>query len=399
MSNKRLLILGAGRGQVELIRTAKDKGIETIVGTLPTKYKKGLEIADHICYMDISKPEEVLDKAKELNLDGIATSCLDTGVTSIGKVCDDLGLVGLTEHAAELCQDKFKMKDALMKHDVSTAKFFKVSTDNDVEAALVQLHFPVIIKATDLQGSKGIYIANNKKEAEDGFKKALADTMKEYVIIEEFIEGWEFGAQAFVYNGEVLFVMPHGDDTFMSHTAIPVGHHVPLKCSNNVLHKTEECVKKAIKALDLDNCAVNVDLIVRNDEVYIIELTGRVGANCLPELVSINYGINYYEMIIDLALGNDPRDLWGNKANEKNAGFAEMLFSKEESGVLESISYEGEAQDNLVDLTFFNSVGDAINRFESSGDCIGQVIVKGNDIEECKKTIREIKNNINIKIK
>lgn len=36
-------------------------------------------------------------------------------------------------------------------------------------------------------------------------------TKRSYCIVEEFIEGWEFGAQAFVYNNEVLFVMPHGD--------------------------------------------------------------------------------------------------------------------------------------------------------------------------------------------
>ena len=39
-----------------------------------------------------------------------------------------------------------------------------------------------------------------------------------------------------------------------------------------------------------------------------IEITGRAGGTCLPEMVSIYYGINYYEAIVRLALGMDVED-------------------------------------------------------------------------------------------
>ena len=96
--------------------------------------------------------------------------------------------------------------------------------------------------------------------------------------------------------------MPHGDETYMSHMAVPVGHYVPLDCDEDVHKQTEIAVKSAIEALGLNNCAVNVDLILRDNKVYVIELTGRVGANCLPELVEINFGIEYYKMIAAMAV-------------------------------------------------------------------------------------------------
>ena len=105
---------------------------------------------------------------------------------------------------------------------------------------------------------------------------AMQLTKRSCCIVEEFIEGWEFGAQAFVYRGEVLFVMPHGDETFVSHTAVPVGHYVPLECSRDVQRQTEEVLRKAIRAIGLNNCAVNADLILRDNKVYVIEITGRV---------------------------------------------------------------------------------------------------------------------------
>ena len=258
-TGKRLLILGAGRGQVGLYKAAKAMGIITIAGTMADNNPPGIALADEVCYMNIAEPDDVAEKAKTLQLDGIATCCLDTGITALGKTCDKLRLIGLSESAAIMCNDKSKMKKAFMKGNVSTAQYFEISSEDDLKKALEKIKLPVIIKATDLQGSNGIYISKTREAAYEGFRSAMNLTKRSYCIVEEYIEGWEFGAQAFVYQGEVLFVLPHGDETYMSHTAVPVGHYVPLECNEDIYKQTETVVKNAIKALGLNNCAVNVD--------------------------------------------------------------------------------------------------------------------------------------------
>lgn len=79
------MILGAAASQVPLISAAKRLGYETIVTSIPGDYP-GFTYADVCCYADISKPEEVLAKAKELNIDGITTCGMDTGIRAIGRV-------------------------------------------------------------------------------------------------------------------------------------------------------------------------------------------------------------------------------------------------------------------------------------------------------------------------
>lgn len=395
-NEKRLMILGAGRGQVSLIKTAKAMGMTTIVGTLPNNNLPGISLADEVCYMDISNPEEVLYKAKDCNLDGITTCCLDTGVNSVGMVSEHLGLYGLSEYSARLCSNKLNMKTILIDNGVNTAKFFKIENIDELNIALDNLNLPVIIKATDLQGSRGIYISRTREEAVKGFELSIEETKKDYCIVEEYIEGWEFGAQSFVYNGEILFVLPHGDNTFMSHTAVPVGHYVPLDCKEELISQAINQSKLAINALGLNNCAVNIDLIAKDGVIYVIELTGRVGANCLPELVSINYGINYYEMIAALAIGENPRQIFENKAIEQQAGLAKMIISEEKSGILKNISYEGVNDPDIFEITFFKEIGDEIHKFENSNDCIGQIIVKGIDMEACEQKVKEVLSNIKI---
>ena len=396
VKGKRLLIVGAGRGQVGLYKAAKELGVHTIAGTPTNRDYPGIKLADEVCEMDISKPDEVLEKAKTLSIDGLATSCLDTGVPAIGKVCDALGLTGLTENASVMCGDKLKMKKAFMKNGVSTAQFVEISSMDDLENALETLKLPVIIKATDLQGSNGIYIAKTHEAAIEGFQGAMEKTRRDYCIVEQYIEGYEFGAQAFVYHGEVLFVMPHGDETYMSHTAVPVGHYVPFEGDENIYKQAEVAVKGAIKALGLNNCAVNVDLILKDGTVYVIELTGRVGANCLPELTEINFGIEYYKMIIVMALGENPLELWELRREKTKAGLAKMIFETEKSGILKSIEYKGKIEGNVREVTLFKQPGDEINIFENSKDCIGQIIVEGDTMKECKELLQDVLDQIEI---
>lgn len=393
-AGKRLLIVGAGRGQIGLYKAAKEMGVHSIAGTMPDNNPPGIRLADEVCYMNIARPGEVLEKAKTLRIDGLATSCLDTGIPAIGRVCDALALTGLTERAALMCSDKLRMKKAFLEHGVSTARFVEIRTEAELEEALDTLKLPVIIKATDLQGSNGIYIAKTREAAMEGFRGAMEKTHRDYCIVEQYIEGYEFGAQAFVYKGEVLFVMPHGDVTYMSHTAVPVGHYVPFEGDAAIRAQAEEAVRGAIRAIGLDNCAVNVDLIVKDNKVYLIELTGRVGANCLPELTGINYGIDYYKMIIALALGEDPRELWAKRSDRAKAGYARMILETERPGILKEIAYKGEAAGDVLEVSFFKHPGDEIRVFEYSVDCLGQVIVQGDTIEDCRKLMDQVLNQI-----
>ncbi len=395
---KRLLILGAGRGQVGLYKAAKELGIVTIAGTMPDNNPPGIALADEVCYMNIMDVDTVYSKAKDLNLDGVATACLDKGLSSLGRVCDRLGLTGISEETAIMCNDKSKMKAAFIKNGVKTAQYLQISSEDELIHALDKIQLPVIIKATDLAGSRGIYIAKSRESAIDGFREAMKLTKRDYCIVEEYIEGWEFGAQAFVFNGEVLFVMPHGDETYMSHTAVPVGHYVPLKCDDNIYRQTEVIVKRAIKAIGLNNCAVNVDLILKDNTVYMIELTGRVGANCLPELVEINYNIEYYKMIAAMAVGESPLSFWEKRSSRPTSGLARMILSTDKKGIVKEIKYSGLMDDDILEITFFKHPGDELHIFESSADCVGQIIVKGDSIEDCQRKVKKIQENIEVDV-
>lgn len=394
MSKKIIMILGAGRGQVGLIRSAKKLGYETIVASIKGNYP-GFALADKICYVDISSPEAVLNAAKQYNVDGIATSCLDTGIAALGYTCENLNLTGLSSMSAKLSGDKLLMKKAFIENNVSTARYIKVTSESELANVSNKLNFPLIVKAVDLQGSRGINIVESEKRLVDAYNRTMAETSKDFCIIEEFIDGYEFGAQAFVYNNEVLYVLPCGDITYLGNTKIPVGHYAPLDVDETVIKDIEDNVKRAINAVGLNNCAVNVDMIMKDGKIYVIELTGRIGANCLPELSSIYYGIDIYSMIVETAMGNNAKEFYLNNKKEPITCYAKMLVS-EKTGILKAINNKNQENQDITDITFFVKEGDMINEFTNSRDCIGQVVVKGKHLNYCKQLIDEVISNIEV---
>lgn len=377
-NGKKLLILGAGRGQVGLIKAAKGLGIFTVVVTMTDNYP-GVPLADKIFHANIKDFETILKIAKEEKIDGAAISCLDTGIRSLGYLTQNLSICGIPEKAALLSSNKLLMKDCLSSAGVRTAKHLKIKNSAELKSAIEYIKFPAVVKAIDLQGSRGVYIVKNYEEAAQAFNHIHEKTSVDFCIIEEFINGKEFGAQAFVYKGEILFILPHGDETIMCGTAVPIGHYVPLDMDTVLYKDVLEQTEKAIKALGLDNCAVNIDFMAQDKKAYVIELTGRVGANCLPELTSNYFGINYYEMIASMAVGEDPRDIFDQKKTVPSASISRMLFS-DKSGILNGFSYP---EIENLSINMFVKQGDKINKFQDSNDAIGEVVIFDDTTKNC----------------
>lgn len=381
MKGKRLLVNGAGRGNLGLMKAAKDLGVYTIVTGLAGPCK---ELADKT-YPDVhpGHPDEVLKVAEQEHVDGVAITCNDMGLESVGRCNDILHLQGISEAVAKCAANKLYMKEKLVANGVRTARFMNIHNETELNEAVSQLEFPVIVKATDLQGSRGICIVREKDKLKSAYEEVMSLTHKDFCIVEEFIEGVEFGAQAFVYQGEVLFVLPHGDETVMCKTAVPIGHYMPYAMSDALAADVDLQARKAITALGLDNCAVNIDFISRGDQAYIIELTGRGGANGLTDITSKYFGIDYYKMIVVTALGGDPREVFAQRLGTPRAAVSKMLTS-DKSGIAKGVTVPTLPD---TDITMFVSAGDEIRAFTNSNDDTGQIIVSGDNLEECNTKI------------
>lgn len=390
---KQFLVLGAGRGQVGLIKAARELGCEVSVATMVTGKEPGIALADKVIEADISSPTNVLEAIKGYQFDAVATSCMDTPLPALATVAEAQGLLGITADSAAICSNKVLMKRVFQTSGVRTAPFVVLKASDSLESAH-HLTLPVVVKAPDLQGSRGVFICDTWDAAKIAFGQIRTYSKSDSVVVEEFISGIEFGAQALVENGEVKFIECHGDTVFASETNIPVVHYMPFEGDKELVADAKVQISTAIKAVGLDNCAVNVDMINHAGEVYIIELTGRVGANCLPELTGARFRLDYYAEVARLALGESTLANSGT-IPDSPCLYAEMLFSDTKAGRLKSISADF-SDDRIIHHRLFVAAGDEIRLFKSSNDCIGEVLVGGSSIEECQDLVKSIRASIAI---
>lgn len=384
--------MGAGTYQVPLIKKAREMGVYTIVVSIPGKYP-GFAFADEICYEDTVDYERILEIAREKQIDGIVTAGTDVAVITIGKVCDELGLTGLSFEAAQIASNKIRMKKKYEEYGVRTARFREVSFEDDMYEKAKELQFPLIFKAVDTSGSRGIIRVDSVDEFEEARSVVRANTRTDYFIIEEFIEGREFGAQAFVYHGEVKFILPHGDYVFQGDTGVPIGHFAPYELGDGIIEDAKIQLEKAIEAMGLDNCAINADFILKDDKTYVLELGGRSGATCLAELVSIYYGFDYYEKLVLAALGEDV-----TFPQEHAVPNASMLLRSEKDGVIRSIENCNEPDDDIYEIQFDYGIGDRVKKFHVGPNRIGHVITKGETLDAAVEKLNEALDKITITV-
>ena len=389
------MILGASYTQTPLFEAAKKMGLFTVAASIPGDYP-GFALADETCYVDISDPQAVVEAAREADVDGVATCGLDLGMAAIGKVCETLNLPGPINNSGFLASNKFEMKKALAAAGVSTARFLCIHNEDELEEGMKKLPFPLILKAVDLMGGRGIYRCDTEEEVRTYYQRVKQETKKEYCLLEEFIQGELFGVEAMVQNGKIMYMLPNNTESFVGNTPTPVGHSVPFRELDVYGEKIEKEVTGAIRALGLDNCPVNCDLLKKDGNVYIIELTGRSGATGLSEIVSRYFGIDYYETILKVALGMDVAPSFEHPGVSPSV-LTHTLIS-DQTGTLKKINMPKTLDAGIFELSFNIEKGDFVRKYTNGRDRIGQIFIEGQSLDECehilKKTLSQITLNL-----
>lgn len=386
----RLMILGAGVYQVPLIRKAQSLGIETLVASYPGPYP-GLDIADHALLIDTTDAQKILDAARRERVDGIVTTGTDVAVRTIGVVCDALGLCGVTAHTAQVLTDKAYMKDVFIRGNVPTAPFQRVTNLEEAHIAARSLGFPVMVKACDVSGSRGVTKVTDEQGIELAFDEAMRATRTDHVVVEKFVPGREIGVDGFVVDGELVFFAPHDKFVYRAgNVTIPSGHGFPLHASEATKARIRDAIERAVRASGFITGAINSDVMVAPDGgISVLELGGRCGATCIPELITLHTGVDYYEQIIRASLG---LSVDFTITHDLVPCMSKLLFSKQD-GTVSAIDRKRIArieQHYDASVTLDVTVGDFIHHVHDGTDRFGSIVMPSQDERVIDAALEEL---------
>lgn len=302
---KKLVIIGANDFQNQLILKAKDLGYETHVfawkdGSI------GEQTADYFYPISIVEQEHILEKCKEINPVGVCTIASDLAANTATYVSQKLGLCSNSIDSIQKCSNKFFMRKALEDEGVSVPRYFRVSSEYDLD--INNISFPLIVKPTDRSGSRGITKITSADGLNDAIELAKKDSFENMAIVEEYFNGIEYSAECISYNGKhKLLAVTKKFTTGFPHY-IETGHCEPSDLPNTIIKKLEKELFIALDALDIRYGASHPEFKVDQDGVIkIIEIGARMGGDCIgSDLVPLSTGYDFVKMVIDIACGKEP---------------------------------------------------------------------------------------------
>ena len=381
----RFMVLGAGTYQVPLIQAAKRKGFHVIVVSIPGNYP-GIQEADSFIEIDTTDIDGVVAAALDHKIKGIATTGSDVCVPSIGAVNDRLGLPGTGHEASILSMDKSEMKERFRNRGVPTARFQHCSDLVEALAAAESIGYPVAVKAVDSSGSRGITMVSESSAMNHAVSNVMSITHSDRFLVEEWLTGVEFGAQAIVSGGRVVDCILHNDTTTAPPVVVPIGHSVPFN-HDNLSKEAIAAVQGAVEALGIDQTIANVDLMLTKEGIQILEIGARMGGTCLPELCSLITGTDFYELVIRLATGENLQ----HPLNRVNGAWAALLIQSPRDGELgPMIEPDTSTQHVPITWAFDYPDGGDVNRFVTGNHRIGHIIVES----EIPQIAEEIASNL-----
>jgi phosphoribosylamine-glycine ligase len=280
-----VLILGGGTDQKLLVEEFNNRGYYTIIiDYLENPAAK--EIA-HKHYQESTYDEiKIKEIAIKNNVSFITTISTDQPLYYAVKVSEELSLpCHITYKQVLLLTNKYKMKPFLELNNIPTAKFFtyKIQDKKDLDIAFPCLSLPLIVKPADSSGSRGINKVAKESEFSQALEKAYDVSRAKEIIVEEFIEGVEISVDCIVKQGicEVLMISENHKIIY-NDTPLFTKSIYPSDISKIAKKTVKEICQKIAIAYDLQDSPLFVQMIVRSDDVFVIELSARIAGGSKP---------------------------------------------------------------------------------------------------------------------
>lgn len=373
---KNIAIIGASYLQLPLILKAKEMGLVTHVFAWKAN-DVGEKEADYFYPISIVEKDEILNKCKEIGIDGICSIASDLASITVNYVAQNLGLVSNSLECTKKSTNKHYMRKCFEENGDPSPKSLLVETIKDID--LSQISFPLIVKPVDRSGSRGISKVLNIDELEKAIDYAKKQGFEKKVLVEEYVEGDEYSVECLSWKGEHHLLQITKKYTTGSPSFIETGHFEPALLEDDIKERIKEIIFCALDSLEVEYGASHSEIkIDENGNIKIIEIGARMGGDLIgSNLVKLTTGIDFVENVIRICMNEKP--ILDIQDHYSYAG-VRFIFNNDDLDVLNVIKSEN--KDILLEYSFdgkiYESVSDSSSRH-------GYYLLASNDIEKINK--------------
>jgi len=342
--------------------------------------------------IDFNNKSKFINFIKKNKINYLYTTQSDIGILTLGFINSKFNLPGTSYKVASILTDKYKIRGMLKRKKFNQPEFYLIN--KNLKKKIMENNQNFLIKPLDSSGSRGIFEISVKQNLKKIINKSLKFSRKNKVIIEQKIDGTEFGAQTFSIKGDCKKVILHEDIMSKINSKIPVGHVFPFLLIKNKIeiNKIKKIIKMAVNTFGVKNGPCNVDCMYTKDKkLFILEISPRLGATCLPGMLKIYTDVDWDLKTIKLHnYGKIPKF-----TEKKNTHVASKIFESSKSGVIKSIKTM--KIPNNAKVEFLVKKNDKINKFTDGTKYYGYIVAHSNNRKKLLNIISKFEKSIKIK--
>lgn len=392
------MILGAGVYQLPAIRRAVELGCRVITVD-NNKHNTGHRFAHDSVNASTLDVDVVIDAARRLRIDGIATFASDIAVPTVAAVTARLGLPGCGVEPAGIMSNKARFRRFQSEVGLLAPRFRVIDSPDLLPDVIRGLSRPLVFKPVDSSGSRGVttVAVDTEQAMQAAYDNARWASQSGSVCVEEFIQGVEVGVEAFLLDEELLFC---GVTNKHKRGVVVTGHSQRPSVEDKDIRRIEQSVIEICRSLGYRAGALNCDVIVTPRGICCLELSPRQGGNGLPQVLERAYGVDLTTWTILHALGRRPVPPTTTPSSQQQCG--SLVFGASTPGRLEQIADEAQLREAVPEVFGYLSrwrCGDETPQFTHGGSSLGCVLFDIPDAETYEGMCLKVERALGIRIK
>jgi biotin carboxylase len=300
-------------------------------------------------------------------------------------------------------RDKAVMRERFATADLPTPERRLLTLDLDPLAIASELKYPVVVKPTRLNGSRGVIRANSSVEFATAYERTRAMLIDEgfapaetAMLVEAFIPGVEVAVEGLMTDGELtmlaLFDKPDPlDGPYFEETIYVTPSRLPEETQSAIAETTS----RMAAALGIRHGPVHAELRINDEGVWPIEVAGRsIGGMC-STILEFGAGMPLEEIILRHAVG---RDIPSMERTGQAVGV--MMIPIPGEGVLRGVNGVDPAQEvpGITGIEITAPLNQPIQPLPEGASYLGFIFAKGKEPAEVESALREAHGLLEIRI-
>jgi biotin carboxylase len=380
---RRLLVLGAGAGQLGLLEAAAERGLY-VVAVDRDPAAPGFRHADRRAIVSVEDEPAIDRLAAAEQVGGVIAPGIDFPVSIAARIAARRNLPHpLEPHVAQLAISKLKQRERLAHAGIPHTPFRVCAAADEAVEAAAELGFPCVVKPPDRQGQRGLSIVGAAKDVADAFALALDAARGPVVLLEKLVPGRELTVNAFSVGG-AFHPLTVTDRVVAEAPAfgVALAHVWPSEESPAVVEAAVSIARAAADAIGVLEGPTYTQVLVGEDGPVVGELAARLGGGHDAELCEAAVGVDLNGLAIAAAFGDEiPSDklLFGSGDAKAAVGGACVRFLVSSGGTVGAVEgvERAEDSDGVIWVRVYRKPGDESRPLRQGSDRAGAVLAVG----------------------